>query len=290
MKINIFNEDCEEVLKKLPDNSIDMSIQSPPYDNLRKYQGASDGFTFDKFKAIVDQLYRVMKEGSVTVWIVGDATINGNKTLTSFRQALYFQEVGFLVHDVMIWQKPNSAHPAPRNGKRYSNIWESMFVFVKGKKIRQDITLIADKKNKYFNRGGSWGKLTDRKNGEDDLIDLGKGKLREVPEFSLRNNIWEYNMANVDGDKEFRHPAAYPVQLIKDHILSWSVPGDTILDVFGGGGTTGVAAIELGDRNVVMCEIVKKYYDEMMKPRLVKHMKDGDELIENNYNSFTNND
>lgn len=290
MKINIFNEDCEEVLKKLPDNSIDMSIQSPPYDNLRKYQGASDGFTFDKFKAIVDQLYRVMKEGSVTVWIVGDATINGNKTLTSFRQALYFQEAGFLVHDVMIWQKPNSAHPAPRNGKRYSNIWESMFVFVKGKKIRQDITLIADKKNKYFNRGGSWGKLTDRKNGEDDLIDLGKGKLREVPEFSLRNNIWEYNMANVDGDKEFRHPAAYPVQLIKDHILSWSVPGDTILDVFGGGGTTGVAAIELGDRNVVMCEIVKKYYDEMMKPRLVKHMKDGDELIENNYNSFTNND
>lgn len=289
MKINIFNEDCEEVLKKLPDNSIDMSIQSPPYDNLRKYQGASDGFTFDKFKAIVDQLYRVMKEGSVTVWIVGDATINGNKTLTSFRQALYFQEAGFLVHDVMIWQKPNSAHPAPRNGKRYSNIWESMFVFVKGKKIRQDITLIADKKNKYFNRGGSWGKLTDRKNGEDDLIDLGKGKLREVPEFSLRNNIWEYNMANVDGDKEFRHPAAYPVQLIKDHILSWSVPGDTILDVFGGGGTTGVAAIELGDRNVVMCEIVKKYYDEMMKPRLVKHMKDGDELIENNYNSFTNN-
>lgn len=290
MKINIFNEDCEEVLKKLPDNSIDMSIQSPPYDNLRKYQGASDGFTFDKFKAIVDQLYRVMKEGSVTVWIVGDATINGNKTLTSFRQALYFQEAGFLVHDVMIWQKPNSAHPAPRNGKRYSNIWESMFVFVKGKKIRQDITLIADKKNKYFNRGGSWGKLTDRKNGEDDLIDLGKGKLREVPEFSLRNNIWEYNMANVDGDKEFRHPAAYPVQLIKDHILSWSVPGDTILDVFGGGGTTGVAAIELGDRNVVMCEIVEKYYDEMMKPRLVKHMKDGDELIENNYNSFTNND
>lgn len=290
MKINIFNEDCEEVLKKLPDNSIDMSIQSPPYDNLRKYQGASDGFTFDKFKAIVDQLYRVMKEGSVTVWIVGDATINGNKTLTSFRQALYFQEAGFLVHDVMIWQKPNSAHPAPRNGKRYSNIWESMFVFVKGKKIRQDITLIADKKNKYFNRGGSWGKLTDRKNGEDDLIDLGKGKLREVPEFSLRNNIWEYNMANVDGDKEFRHPAAYPVQLIKDHILSWSVPGDTILDVFGGGGTTGVAAIELGDRNVVMCEIVKKYYDEMMKPRLVKHMKDGDELIENNYNSFTNHD
>lgn len=290
MKINIFNEDCEEVLKKLPDNSIDMSIQSPPYDNLRKYQGASDGFTFDKFKAIVDQLYRVMKEGSVTVWIVGDATINGNKTLTSFRQALYFQEAGFLVHDVMIWQKPNSAHPAPRNGKRYSNIWESMFVFVKGKKIRQDITLIADKKNKYFNRGGSWGKLTDRKNGDDDLIDLGKGKLREVPEFSLRNNIWEYNMANVDGDKEFRHPAAYPVQLIKDHILSWSVPGDTILDVFGGGGTTGVAAIELGDRNVVMCEIVKKYYDEMMKPRLVKHMKDGDELIENNYNSFTNND
>lgn len=278
MDINIFNKDAEEFLKQLPDNSIDMSIQSPPYDHLRKYQGAGDDWNFDKFKAIADQLYRVMKEGSVTVWVVGDATVNGGRTLTCFRQALYFQEIGFLIHDDMIWQKPTSARPQSRNSKRYSNIYEHFFILVKGKKIRQDITLICDKPNKYAGLG-SWGHISDRKSGDDDLINLNK-KIRNIPEFSLRNNIWVCNMANVDGDKEFKHPAAFSIPLVKDNILSWSVEGDLVLDCFMGSATTAIACMDT-KRRFVGCELIDKYYDEMAKPRIMKHMTNEYTLYEN---------
>lgn len=275
--IEIYNRDAEEWLKTLPDNSIDMSIQSPPYDNLRKYNGAGDDWNFEKFMRIADQLYRVMKDGSVTVWVVSDATINGGRTLTCFRQALYFQEIGFLVHDDMIWQKPTSARPQPRNSKRYSNIYEHFFILVKGKKIRQDITLIADKKNKYYNKG-SWGTISDRKNGEDDLESLNK-KIKDIPEFSLRNNIWLCNMANVDGDKEYKHPAAFSIPLVRDNILSWSVEGDTVLDCFMGSATTAIACIET-NRNFIGCELITKYYEEMAKPRIMKHINNNFNLIE----------
>jgi site-specific DNA-methyltransferase (adenine-specific) len=288
VRLDLFNGDAEEVLGKFPDNCIDMSIQSPPYDNLRNYSNTNDQWNFDKFKSIAKQLYSVMKNGSVTVWIVNDATIDGGRTLTTFKQAIYFQEIGFKVHDVMIWQKPNSAHPSPRNGKRYSGIYEYMLILVKGKKIRQDITLIADKKNKYFNKGGSWGKLTDRKNGNDELVDMGKGKLKEVPEFSLRNNIWLCNLANVDPlSKKYKHPAAFSLPLCRDHILSWSVEGDTVLDCFMGGATSGVAALQ-NKRNYIGIELLDTYYNDIAKPRLYEYMSDVDVMEEGNYNLFTN--
>lgn len=278
MSIDLYNGDSEEVLKSFPENSIDMSIQSPPYDNLRNYKNSNKQWTFEKFKAIADQLYRVMKDGSVSVWIVNDATIDGSRTLTTFRQALYFQEIGFKVHDVMIWEKPNAAHPSPREGKRYSGVYEYMLILVKGKKIRQDITLIADKPNKWFNKG-SWGKLTDRKSGNDELVEVGK-KLRDVPEFSLRNNIWLCNMANVDPlSKKYKHPAAFSLPLCRDHILSWSVKGDTVLDIFMGGGTSGVAAIQEG-RNYVGIELIDSYYESIAKPRIKEYMNENDIIIE----------
>ena len=286
MRLNLFNGDAEEVLGKFPDNCIDMSIQSPPYDNLRNYSNTNEQWNFEKFKSIARQLYRVMKDGSVTVWIVNDATIDGGRTLTTFRQAIYFQEIGFKVHDVMIWQKPNAAHPSPRNGKRYSGIYEYMLILVKGKKIRQDITLIADKKNKYFNKGGSWGKLTDRKNGNDELVDMGKGKLKEVPEFSLRNNIWLCNLANVDPlSKKYKHPAAFSLPLCRDHILSWSVEGDTVLDCFMGGATSGVAALQ-NKRNYIGIELLDTYYNDIAKPRLNEYMGNGDVMEDNNFEMF----
>ena len=282
MTLNLYNGDAEEMLGRLPETSMDMSIQSPPYDNLRNYSNSNNQWSFDKFKAIARQLHRVMKDGSVSVWIVNDATIDGGRTLTTFRQAIYFQEIGFKVHDVMIWEKPNSAHPSPRDGKRYSGIYEYMLILVKGKRIRQDITLIADKPNKYANMG-SWGKLTDRVNGNDELVDVGKGKLRNVPEFSLRNNIWKCNLANVDPlSKKYKHPAAFSLPLCRDHILSWSVEGDTVLDCFMGGATSGVASLQC-KRNYVGIELVGDYYGNIAKPRLMEYMTDQDRLIENNF-------
>lgn len=78
-----------EKLKLFQDNIIDLTVTSPPYDNLRTYNNTLD-WNFDKFQQIANELYRVSKQGGVVVWIVGDATIKGSETGTSFRQALYF--------------------------------------------------------------------------------------------------------------------------------------------------------------------------------------------------------
>jgi len=115
--------DNVEVLRKFPDNSVDLTVTSPPYDNLRTY----GGFEWD-FEGIAKELHRVTKDGGVVVWVVGDATINGSETGTSFRQALYFKELGFNIHDTMIYKKNKVPVYDPRH-HRYKNDFEYMFIF-----------------------------------------------------------------------------------------------------------------------------------------------------------------
>jgi DNA modification methylase len=225
--------DCLYVMKSMPSNSIDLTVTSPPYDNLRTY----NGFTFD-FEGIAQELYRLTKDGGVVVWIVGDATVKGSETGTSFKQALYFMECGFNLHDTMIYEKNSSSYPANNKSNRYSQIFEYMLVFSKGKPILTN--LIKDKANKWA--------------GYKDF----SGKLKNpVPEFSPRNNIWKYTTSFND---KTGHPAVFPEQLAYDHILSWSNEGDTVLDCFMGSGTTGKMAKQL-NRNFIGIEISQEYLD-----------------------------
>jgi site-specific DNA-methyltransferase (adenine-specific) len=211
----------------MPDNFVDMVLTSPPYDNLRKYEGYD--FPFEK---IANELYRITK--TVLVWVVGDATIKGSETGSSFRQALYFKELGFKLHDTMIYEKNSPAYPANRKGNRYTQIFEFMFVFSKGEIPKQ---LISDKPNKWA--------------GHKDF----SGKLKNpVPEFSPRNNIWKYT-TSFNG---YKHPAPFPEQLAKDHILSWSKPEQIVYDPFMGSGTTAKAAKDLG-RKFIGSEISNTY-------------------------------
>ena len=227
----IYCGDNLTLIKQLEDNSIDLTVTSPPYDNLRTY----NGFTWD-FEGLAKELYRVTKDGGVVVWVVGDATINGSETGTSFRQALYFMECGFRLHDTMIYEKNSPAYPASAKSNRYTQIFEYMFIFSKGV---TKANLICDKANKYA--------------GCKDY----SGKLKNpVPEFSPRNNIWKY----VTSQNGYKHPAPFPEELVRDHILSWSNPGDTILDPFMGSGTTAKMAIETG-RKYIGFEISKEYVD-----------------------------
>ena len=136
---------CVEIMKEWENNIIDLTITSPPYDNLRDYKG----YVFD-FENIAKQLYRVTKSGGVVVWIVGDATIKGSETGTSFRQALYFKEIGFNLHDTMIYSKAGFQYPATN---RYHQTFEYMFIFSKGKP--KTFNPIKDRKNKW---DGPWGK------------------------------------------------------------------------------------------------------------------------------------
>lgn len=253
---NIYNIDCLSGLKQLEDNSVNLTVTSPPYDELRSYQGTCN-WNFDIFKPIAEEIYRVTKPGGIVVWVVGDATINGGETGSSFRQALYFQEIGFKIHDTMIYHKNSSAFPAKRDSKRYTQIFEYMFVFVKGK-IRNDISLIADKKNKWAG-WTNWGQHT-QYDAEGNLNKV--SNIKPVPEFSLRTNIWKYNVSF--NDKIVKHPAVFPEDLARDCILSWSVEGDVVLDPFMGSGTTAKMAL-LNNRNYIGFEINEEYYNGILK-------------------------
>lgn len=227
----IYVENCIDTMNRFEPDSIDLVVTSPPYDNLREY----NGYSFD-FEAVASELFRIIKPGGVVVWVVGDATIKGSETGTSFKQALHFISLGFNLHDTMIYEKNSPAYPANRAGNRYTQIFEFMFVFSKGK---PQANLICDKANKWAG-----------------FKDFG-GKLKNpVPEFSPRNNIWKY-VTSFNGVK---HPAPFPLQLALDHITTWSNEGDVVYDPFMGSGTTAVAAIKL-NRKWLGSEISQEYAD-----------------------------
>jgi DNA modification methylase len=205
--------DSAEVMKSFDNESIDLTVTSPPYDNLRTY----NGYTFD-FEAIARELFRVTKAGGVVVWVVGDATIYGSESGTSFRQALYFMECGFKLHDTMIYKKSGPANPS---SNRYHQVFEYMFVLCKGE--LKTFNPLKDRKNQW---GGSWGKSSQRQR-DGKVIVSGK---RLDSDYGQRFNVWEYNNGHGFGTKdENDHPAKFPESLARDHILSWSTTGKGFL-------------------------------------------------------------
>ena len=261
MKINkIYNENCLDTMSKMPNDFIDLTVTSPPYDNLRTY----NGYSFD-FESIAKELYRVTKQGGVVIWVVGDSTIKGSETGTSFKQALKFMEVGFNLHDTMIYEKNTSSFPSRKDGNRYTQIFEYMFVLSKVKPKTSN--LICDKENKWAGHT-NWGKNTKR-GRDNDLKET--SKIKPVPKFSPRNNIWKYTVGGgfASSDKiASKHPAIFPEKLVNDHILSWSNEGDLVYDPFMGSGTTAKMAI-LNNRNYIGSEISEEYC-KIIEERLKK--------------------
>ena len=240
----------------MPDGFVDLTVTSPPYDNLRTYNGNISQWSFEKFQGIAKELYRVTKQGGVVVWVVGDATINGSETGTSFKQALYFKEVGFNLHDTMIWQKCSPF----QHKNRYIQAFEYMFVFSKG--FRKSANLICDRKNKYAGCVVGGGGMTS--NGKK-FKSSGRKTGRKVKEYGVRFNIWNITPARTNNTN---HPAVFPEQLANDHIITWSNERDTILDPFLGSGTTAKMAL-LNNRNYIGFEL-DKHYCEIANERIRK--------------------
>ena len=240
--------DCLIAMKNIPDKSIDMVLTSPPYDNLRTYNGSLD-WGEHIWKPVIQELFRVVKEGGVVVWVVGDATIKGSETGTSFKQALHVKEIGFNLHDTMIW---NKKYIVPKPSNRYENSFEYMFVF--SKERPQTFRPIKDKKNIGFGR-----KITGHKrNKYGEPVKLHGAKVgKTVSEFGVRHNVWLIDPAR--GNKGHNHPAPFPEKLAHDHIISWSKEGDTILDPFMGSGTTGKMAKQI-NRNFIGIELDTEYF------------------------------
>ena len=260
MNINtIIQGDASKKLKDIPNEYIDLTVTSPPYDNMRTY----NGFDFD-FETIAKEIYRVTKKGGVVVWVVGDQTINGSESGTSFKQALYFKEIGFNLHDTMIYMKPSASFPETT---RYYQVFEYMFVFSKGKP--KSINLLKDKENKWAG-GTSFGKSSFRQ-PDGTLIQKDKIKVKDK---GVRNNIWKISGGKGFSSKDdiaFKHPAIFPEQLVSDHIYSWSNEGDIVLDPFMGSGTTAKMALLLNRRFIGIelseeyCEIANKRIDYLLK-------------------------
>lgn len=243
--------DCLERMKEIPDGSIDLTVTSPPYDDLRAYNGNNSLWGEHVWRTVIKDLFRVTNKGGVAVWVVGDATIKGSETGTSFKQALWAMECGFNLHDTMIWNKGNFTAIGSLK-VRYAPVYEYMFVFTKGK--MNTFNPIKDRKNKSF---GEVFHNTVRQKDGSTKDGCGKG-IKTIAEFGQRHNIWKIHPEK-DNNKR-NHPAVFPEQLANDHIISWSNEGDTIFDPFMGSGTTGKMAI-LNNRNFIGIELDEEYFE-----------------------------
>ena len=249
--INLIQGDCITEMQKMESNIVDLTVTSPPYDNLRTYAGTLD-WNFDIFKQVANELYRITKDGGVVVWVVGDATIKGSETGTSFRQALYFKEIGFNLHDTMIWHK--NASPRDTRIPRYSQGFEYMFIFSKGKPstlnfIRDPCKTYSKKKRSYMRNPD--GTMREDRKAKETITKIDKPK----------DNVWFYGVASNP-----LHPAPFPEQLANDHIISWSNENDLVFDPFMGSGTTGKMA-KLNNRKFIGIEKVPEYF-EIAKERI----------------------
>ena len=245
----IYNENCIETMNRMPDNFIDLTVTSPPYDNLRTYNNNIDqNWDQTVWKPIIEDLYRVTKKGGSVVWVVGDATVGGSETGTSFRQSLWAMECGFNLHDTMIYQKT----PMPYDPKchRYWQEFEYMFIWSKGKPKCNYIKIPCKhagkkKTNDYGQRRPDGTNRTDRHD-----------KNRIIKKEKVKGNVWYFSNTK----NKTKHPATFPENLVRDHIISWSNEGDIIYDPFMGSGTTAKMS-HIQNREWIGSEISKEYID-----------------------------
>lgn len=242
---SIIQGDCVEVMASMSESSVDLVVTSPPYDNLRSY----NSYTF-RFEDIAKQLFRVVKTGGIVVWVISDATIEGSETGTSFKHALFFKEIGFNLHDTMIFRKKN---PIPQiYRKRYNNEFEYMFVFSKGV-VKTHNPIMVDCLHAGLQLNGTTYKNFSK------TVQTREKMANPVKDQKVKGNIWEYVVGKNAEDQEAKgHPAPFPCQLARDHILSWTNEGGIVLDPMCGSGTTCKVAKQLG-RHFIGIDVSEEY-------------------------------
>ena len=239
----IYNENCLDTMGRMPDGFVDLTVTSPPYDDLRTY----NGYSFD-FENVARELFRVTKRGGVAIWIVGDSTANGSETCTSFRQALFFRDIGFNIHDTMVYQKANCI---PLTHRRYEQAFEFMFCFSKGRPKTFNPIMIPCKNAGKLEKYGQDRRLNHGKNHAMRLY--AQTTYKATRSHKQATNIFSYSVGEKTG-----HPAAFPTQLAHDQITTWSNPGDLVYDPFMGSGTVAKCCRTL-NRSYIGSEISKEY-------------------------------
>ncbi|MDO8786226.1 MAG: DNA methyltransferase, partial [Syntrophales bacterium] len=237
--------DAIEVMQAMPSDCVDLVVTSPPYDDLRSY----NGYSFN-FEGMVKGLFRVIKKGGVVVWVVGDQTIKGDETGTSFKQALHFKQAGFNLFDTMIYLK--TPRGAVGNNNTYWQTFEYMFVFSKG--APKTINLIKDRENKEARNGDN----STKRLHDGSLL---KQKRAGYSKYGRRTNVWGYLIGkghSASDDIAYKHPAIFPEKLAQDHVLSWTKTGDVVFDPMCGSGTTCKMA-KLNKRDFIGIDVSSEY-------------------------------
>ena len=249
--------DCLEVMRDMPDGCVDLVLSSPPYGKLRNYKGA-----LVDIPQLVGELFRIVKPGGVVVWVVKDETINGSESLASFQQALQFRDVGFNMHDTMIYAKTGVNYPRQT---RYHDSFEYMFVFSRG--APKTVHLIKDRINSTAGSSSS-GRCRQNDDTQRLRAETFHTNIRDV---GIRSNVWVYNTGwgHSSTDKiAFEHPAIFPEPLARDHIVSWTNEDDIVMDPMSGSGTTCKMAVRMGrhfigiEINPDYCKIAEKRIQE----------------------------
>ena len=238
---------CDAVvgLKTLPDDSIPLVVTSPPWDDMRKY--GRHEWTFEKFETIASHLWRVVGQGGVVCWHVADQIKDCSETLSSFRQALHFQHLGFCVNTLVI----DSYMPGKPKYRYGSGV---QYVFVLSKGCPLVFQPICDVPNK------SAGEIEVFNNRDADG-ELHYSHPKVVKAFRARNAVWRFNNGGrTDPDLTRQHPAVFNERLVRDLIRSFSVTGNIVLDCFSGVGTTAAVALAEG-RRYLGFEINPEYHE-----------------------------
>jgi DNA modification methylase len=244
----VLHGNCAEIMAYMPSESVDLTVTSPPYDNLRTYKG----YEFP-FEEIAKEIYRITKQGGVVVWVVGDGTEkSGSETLTSFKQALYFKEIGFNLHDTMIYQK--NSYPFPPTNRYYQQ-FEYMFVLSKGKPKTSNLLRCEAQGRK---------RVSTTRNPDGTTS---KTKYETGHKTRIRDNVWLVDTGYMRTTKDkfaYEHPAMFPEQLAQDHIITWSNEGDIVFDPMCGAGTT-LKMAHLNKRNFIGIDTSAEYVELSQK-------------------------
>jgi DNA modification methylase len=245
----ILQADCLKELAFFDDNSIDLTVFSPPYDGIRDYK---NNWVFN-FVELGKHLFRVTKDGGVAVVVIGDGTKNFAKSLTSFRLAVnWVDDIGWKLFESVIYKR--DGNPGAWWNQRFRVDHEYILMFFKGnrpKTFHKEHLMIPSKHA---------GKIY---SGTDRLTNGGFKKIepKAVNPMKCRGTVWEYSTSNTEGNRlKLQHPATFPDKLASDLILCFSEPHDVVLDPMCGSGTTCVQA-KLNNRQFIGIEISEEYCD-----------------------------